>query len=423
MDVVVLKDQFNNQRAISKLSVLIFSHMYPNANCSTTGIFVHEQVKALREHGVDARVIISEGLSFRNKENNHTSIGFLSLFKKWSFLSHFKIKEWEYLEDVPIIKIPYLSICRWPALNQMMSLWFLKKNFKELHKKFKFQIIHAHTSLIDGNLACSLSKKYKIPYVLTEHTGPFSILTQSLSLKKQTERPFKSANKLIMISPFMLREISKELSCIPHERVSFIPNLVDIKQFDIIEGINRSENLICILWVGHFVPIKRVKELVLAFKMLNDTYQGTKKLCLNLVGAGESEQEIRELVLHLRLQEQVQLLGKANRTELNQYYNRADFLVISSAKETFGVVAIEAMSCGLPVLSTRCGGPEFTIKNEKYGLLVGHSPEELCQGMHDMITKLPSFDKFQLRQYVEKKFSKEIVSQQLIKEYKKIINL
>ena len=63
------------------------------------------------------------------------------------------------------------------------------------------------------------------------------------------------------------------------------------------------------------------------------------------------------------------LLGKKNRNEVKFEMQQADCFVLSSYHETFGVVLIEAMSCGLPVLSTKSGGPESIIKSSKLGKL------------------------------------------------------
>jgi glycosyltransferase involved in cell wall biosynthesis len=408
---------------IKNMAVLILSHMYPSEKCSTTGIFIHEQVKSLRKHGVDARVLLSEGVSLRDSEfNDGFWLHLKRILKKVIFLLQYQLSNWEIVDEVPVMRLPYLSICKWPFLNQMSHFWNAKRYFKAIKNQFNFQLIHAHTSLIDGNLALGLSRAFNTPYIITEHTGPFSVLIKGLFLKHQTKKAIKNANQLIAISPYMLNEIIKGINWQPEGKATLVPNLVDMNQFFIKDRKKlKDANHIKILWVGHFVPVKQVEQLLLAFKKLIVSKAQNEKISLNLVGGGDDESQMKKIAESLHLQEHVCFLGKATRAQLNDYYNQADFLVISSLTETFGLVAIEAMSCGLPILSTKCGGPEFTLQHEEVGILVGKSCEEIFQGMQEMIKRLAYFDKNKIRHHVKKNFSHEVVGKKIIQEYAALI--
>ena len=85
--------------------------------------------------------------------------------------------------------------------------------------------------------------------------------------------------------------------------------------------------------------------------------------------------QLKELITSLGLSEKVELCGPLNREGVRSVMQQSHCLVVSSQLETFGVVAIEAMSCGIPVVSTRCGGPEGII-NAETGVLCEENNEQ-----------------------------------------------
>jgi glycosyltransferase involved in cell wall biosynthesis len=96
----------------------------------------------------------------------------------------------------------------------------------------------------------------------------------------------------------------------------------------------------------------------------------------------------------------------------------SDAFVLSSNYETFGVVLVEAMSCGLPVVSTKCGGPESIIVNENLGLLVEPTAKALAEGMQKMVQT--HYDNTVIRNFAIENFSEKVISEKLIDIYKKI---
>ena len=104
-----------------------------------------------------------------------------------------------------------------------------------------------------------------------------------------------------------------------------------------------------------------------------------------------------------------------------QALQNSDAFVLSSEYETFGVVLIEAMSCGLPVISTKCGGPESIIINDKLGLLVEkNNVNALSNGMNDILNK--KYDSQDIREYVIGSFSQIAIANKLKVVYKEIID-
>ena len=119
------------------------------------------------------------------------------------------------------------------------------------------------------------------------------------------------------------------------------------------------------------------------------------------------------MINELKINDQVHLLGKKSREEVKEIIHNSDCFVLASKFETFGVVLIEAMSCGLSVLSTKSGGPESIIVNDAFGILCEH--EELEKGLIEIIKK--KFDSKLIRDYVLDHYSEEIIANKLIQVY------
>ncbi|MCH8332876.1 glycosyltransferase [Candidatus Sumerlaeota bacterium] len=153
---------------------LVISHLYPSASNPVLGIFVHEQVKALRKLGVDARVVSFRPMYVSGKNPIR------SLYAVYWSWSRRKAGTWLDYEGVPVIYVPYW-IFPWggEVSNTLSLLSALALHKKRIRQAFPFQLIHAHTAMLGGMGAQLLKFGSGIPVVLTEHTGPFHRLTDT----------------------------------------------------------------------------------------------------------------------------------------------------------------------------------------------------------------------------------------------------
>ena len=119
---------------------------------------------------------------------------------------------------------------------------------------------------------------------------------------------------------------------------------------------------------------------------------------------------------------QITLYGRANRDEIKKLLQNSDAFVLSSKYETFGVVLIEAMACGLPVISTKCGGPESIINSDKIGLLTDINEIDLSNGLKQLYNNRKEYVPSFIRQYVENTFSEEYICKRLDEIYKEVLD-
>ncbi|MDO4545645.1 MAG: glycosyltransferase family 4 protein [Bacillota bacterium] len=130
-----------------------------------------------------------------------------------------------------------------------------------------------------------------------------------------------------------------------------------------------------VLFAGKLTAFKGVDTLLRAVKLYEEQQPG--KIITMIAGSGQEEKMLKELQQTLQLKS-LYFLGHKNQAELRKLYNMADVFAMPSRKEPFGLVALEAMACGLPVVASNEGGlPEFV--NEKVGALVpADDPSVLC---------------------------------------------
>jgi D-inositol-3-phosphate glycosyltransferase len=158
-------------------------------------------------------------------------------------------------------------------------------------------------------------------------------------------------------------------------RVAVIPLGVDLDRFRPTDKAQARAHLgfsneRIILFVGRIEPLKGVDILLNAAAMLESDVE-----CSVLVVGGDDASasrvgELRDLARDLGIEHRVAFLGAVDHEKLPEYYNAADVCVVPSHYESFGLVAVEAMACGVPVVASRVGGLTGTVKDGETGYLI-----------------------------------------------------
>lgn len=239
------------------------------------------------------------------------------------------------------------------------------KIFKDIQRQVnlsKVDFIHAHTWYSDGGIAYLLAKKYNIPYMITIRNTDLYVFQKKLRyLHSFGKRILNKAENVVLISPSSKQKVL-ELSSLAHiktelsYKLHLIPNGVD--SFWINNTIKANSRAINdglkLLYIGKFSKRKNVVALQKAIVQLNEQYG--KNIKLYLVGGGrEQEEEVLKLVeKHPNLFVFHGVIYDKN--ELLKIYRSCDVFAMPSKGETFGLVYIEAMLQGLPILYTRNEG-------------------------------------------------------------------
>jgi glycosyltransferase involved in cell wall biosynthesis len=274
-------------------------------------------------------------------------------------------------------------------------------------------VIHAHNFEHGGLIAQQIKKNHKIPYILTEHStyhlrGLYNQESYAYLIKCIQDSYVTTA----VSNPF-----SKALHKKTKEPISILPNVIDTLFEEKINPKNKADSF-TFLNIATLDDKKDHKSLFLAFSQLNKNTQAQ----LRIGGAGELLSSLINYAKELGIQESVSFIGKLSRQEVRQEMTNADCFVLSSKVETFGVVIIEAMACGTPVIATACGGPEDIISSNTGVLIEKENTNELSKAMQDMLINRKNFDSNVIRDEIIGRFGSKAFSKKAIELYTQAIN-
>ncbi|HQP09189.1 MAG TPA: glycosyltransferase [Anaerolineaceae bacterium] len=259
-------------------------------------------------------------------------------------------------------------------------------------KDVHYDLVHSHYWM-SGMAALELKQAWNVPIVQMFHTLVL-MKNRVASDPSQLEGPYREqgerkvmqqADRIIAATPAELAQL-QFLYKLDKRKVTIIPPGVDTARFYPIAAEEAKEFIgipphdRMILFVGRIEPLKGLETLIRAIAALRPT--GLLIDCPHYLavigGEPDASQEemsaemarLQELVKTLGLGDLVLFLGKRSQDTLPYYYSAADVLVMPSHYESFGMVALEAMACGTPVIATQVGGLAFLVKDGESGFVV-----------------------------------------------------
>ena len=251
------------------------------------------------------------------------------------------------------------------------------RRFRQVHG-LHYDMLHSHYYQA-GWVASLLAPRWGIPHVAMFHTLG-EVKNRALLSENETElriaierRITQAADRVICFSEHE-RQVLTSLYGAASERVAVIPCGVDLDRF---RPLDRDACRLAlgfgagpiVLYVGRLEPLKGIDILVEAIAQLEQV-----DARLLIVGgdnqAAPEVRQLRRLAVSLGVERRIQFVGAVEQAELPRYYNAADVCVMPSYYESFGLVAVEAMACGTPVIGSRVGGLATTIEDGETGYLI-----------------------------------------------------
>lgn len=362
------------------MHILIIPSWYPFSKNLYSGIFIHEQALAIGQMAPQHQISLSLwgqkefNLQIRRPVQSLKTIGTFCMAKPY---------EKALVQNVSEYYIPCLSWYHSIAGGNIKRI--LKTNVQNyqniLKDHGKIDLIHAHASYPAGYVALYLARQFKIPYMITEHMSPhsFSFYSRQGVLQPWVAEPLKQANQLITVSPVV--DVFLRDHNMPESHV--IPNCID-ETFFVPEILSGGADTFTFFTAARITHQKGLDELLHAAKEVVKQYPKTR---FRIAGHGSHLKAFKSLSRQLGISDIVQWLGALDRESLLKEYQNCDCFVLPSYSETFGVVYIEAMACGKPVIATRCGGPESFVHSGNGILVEKRNIASLFQGMKEMLDK------------------------------------
>jgi glycosyltransferase involved in cell wall biosynthesis len=375
------------------MHVLIIPSWYPNTYNPLYGIYVKEQAEALAKYNLKIGVISIEEINLLQIMKARK----LDFFSK-NFIEH----------DVVTYAAQYPVPPKLHAIRKKIK----KKNFKKIFKAYIEahglpDIIHVHTFIV-GDLALWVKHEYNIPYVITEHFTGFARNVISANELKKAKNFFENSISNIAVSIEFQNLLEQKFDI----QFNYIPNVVNTDFFT----LKSSSEIDGFTFVNiAFLDKKKSQDmLVMAFYK---AFKNNNKIKLVIAGNGPEYNNLKKLIQKLDMGKQISLYGNASRLEVKQLLQASDAFVLSSRYETFGVVLIEAMSCGLPVISTKSGGPESIITDNRMGMLCDIDEESLSTALRKLVKRQGEYNPIYIRQYILDNFSESIIASKLFVIY------
>ncbi len=292
----------------------------------------------------------------------------------------------------------------------------------QLHRRFPFDLIHAHFTYPDGVVAARLGRRYGVPVIITEQVPWRPWLEHYPVVRRQATWAARQSTFHIAISRSVRDSITHFTKDASNLRI--IPDGVDGSVFTMPQNGRRFISN-QILFVGATRPVKGVDILLKAVRLLVDRKCDVK---LVIVGEGyyrsyrREYDRLQQMARDLTIQGYVEFAGKKSVSDLVRYMQESAILVLPSRAESLGMVLAEALACGTPVVSTRSGGPE-DIVNEKVGVLVPvEDPGALARGIEEVLRRRGDYDPVKLRSYALDNFGLESIGRRMSDLYQEALN-
>ena len=382
------------------MHILILPSYYPSDINPITGIFFRDQAYALRKAGLQVGVVapIIRSLKYITPRQGDLFLRDQKTIE--SGVPTYRRYAWNWLP-----RIPYGSLSIFMAAGESAFGRYVADNGLP-------DLIHAHVAEYAGILASQIKAKYGVPFVITEHSTAYALGLIPKWRLSLIRKAYLSANARIVVSPALGKALEDCMGKAASPWV-WIPNFVS-PHFSIPLHSKRNSDVFRFLNIGFLVEKKGQSYLLQAFRkfFINDSH-----VELRIGGEGPLRRSLKQLAIELGIDRQVVFLGPLNRAEVVSEMQSADVFVLPSTYETFGVVLIEAMACGKPVVATVCGGPEYIV-DQGCGLLVApRDTDALGEAMFQMRTQISKYDPEKIRVDCLAKFGDEALISQLLKIY------
>ncbi|MFZ5647244.1 MAG: 1,4-alpha-glucan branching protein domain-containing protein [Bacillota bacterium] len=318
-----------------RLRVIMLTWEYPPRTVGGLGRHVHDLSRALSDLGLEVHVFTCPARGKPDYEVDDKGVHVHRVSEK-------ELQSADFLE--------WLSL-----LNRGMVRLAGEKG---LYKGF-FHVVHAHDWLV-REAAGIMAEKAGLPLVATIHATEYGrnrgIVTELQKRIHNTEQELVAmADRVICCSDYMSREVNRLFGEV-RGGIKIIPNGVDAGSLAVKTGINLREKPYGgsrIMFLGRLVPEKGVQVLIEALPAIMGKYPGT---VLTVAGRGPYERELKDLAGRQGVDGNINFIGFVNDEGRNRLLAESSVAVFPSIYEPFGIVALEAMAAGIPVVVSDTGG-------------------------------------------------------------------
>ncbi len=366
---------------------------FPSDN-SYANIFIKNQALALFNSGHTVGVLVIDMRSVRR-------------LRRWGYTK-------EKFSGLPVYRISFpwgrFFIITGQKIAKFLTLIF----FKRIKKDFGVpNIIHAHFGEM-GIIGAELKKKFNAPLVITEHGS--IMLPEKANLKRKrrvVSEGYKKCDALIAVSS----SLAHHIEAMGINSIHVLPNIIPDYFFSKISSNRQKKKQF--ISVGNLVTNKKFDITISAFARACKVYND---LSLIIIGVGPEHKRLLNLVREKNIEDRVIFMGYVPNTKLPELYHNSICFILLSAYETFGVAYAEALACGIPVIATKCGGPE-DILNSSNGLIIPVNDEEAAfNSILNICNNFEAYNSIFIQEDINTRFSENTFIGRISDIYETILN-
>lgn len=325
------------------MKIMIFTGWYPNPIYFEDGLSVRNQAKMFADAGHEVHVVA------------------ISLTAQWILRGVYRTRERHtmyYEVQEHRLEGPFLRKRKkllWHKYNEEAAV-FLTKTIQQVGRP---DVIHLHNHLA-GIAAVRVASKNGVPLVYTEHSTDF--LTDDLPNCHKAYLPtLLEASHAAGVSS----ELASSLQQYGSNQVDTLPNFIDSEIF-FPDNHNHSSHDLKLITVSTLIPRKQIDILLHIFAAVCDKYPGAT---LKIIGYGNEEGSLKRLTNRLGISKSVDFTGALDQRQVASSLRASNLFVSASRLETFGVMYVEALACGLPVIAWDSKGVRDVVKHRFLGAI------------------------------------------------------
>lgn len=246
----------------------------------------------------------------------------------------------------------------------------LAAKMKDIFESENLDLLHVHYALphaISAFLAARMMSPRKVPIVTTLHGTDITVVGQDKSYFDITRLGINESTIVTGVSSYLSQKAQEVFE--PNKEIRTVYNFVDMDYFKRNSDLGRRpcfsrDNQVVYLHISNFRKVKRIPDVIQAFYLIQKQVDGV----LVMVGEGPMVSQAKDMVKELGIKDRVKFLGKQE--DVATFFSCADILLFPSEEESFGLAALEAMACKVPVIASCSGGIPEVVDDGGCGYLV-----------------------------------------------------
>jgi teichuronic acid biosynthesis glycosyltransferase TuaC len=358
------------------MTVLVVSHMFPNEVDQGAGIFVLEQIRALRKAGMNVLVVSPSPWAPH-------FLRFIPGVRKYLPIPRRSVVDGFAVEHPRVPTLPKKHGFAFSGIAYYLSC---RRLLRKLSRQTRIDVIHAHTLLPDGFAAVLLGREFSLPVVCTAHGSDVNVYPfTNRFVHWATRWALRQLDEVITVSDNLRQQAIQvgglRLITVAHngaDHGSFKP--LPQSEARRTLGLPGMGPVVC--FVGYLREEKAVEDLLNGFALL-----GRCDATLCLVGDGPLKERLVAQARSLGILDHCIFAGNRQHAEIPVWLSAADCLILCSLSEGLPTVLPEAMLCHVPVIATPVGGVPEIIREHQTGLLVPtKSPNAIANALHTLLS-------------------------------------